>query len=70
MSRYLINIAAFGLITITQVSCISSRPVTAQQWQTCTEKCRNDGGLKEACDERFRGKGCHCGNDKIIWLKK
>lgn len=56
-------------ISASHTSCISSRPVTAKQWQTCTEKCRNDGGLIEACDEWLKGKGCHCANDKIYWYK-
>lgn len=54
---------------VTFTGCLSSGAVTAKQWQTCTEKCRNDKGLKEACNEWLKGKGCHCGNDKIYWYK-
>lgn len=57
----------FFLAFLGLTGCVSSGAVTAKQWQTCTEKCRNDGGLIEACNELIKGKGCHCANHKIYW---
>ena len=49
-------------------SCVSS-PVTSEHWAVCLEICFFRGGVMEACDEPFKGKGCHCNNDEIFWLE-
>ena len=45
-------------------------PVTSEVWQSCEKECQNRKGVKEACVEFFKGPGCHCNDDKIIWLNK
>ena len=45
-----------------------AHPVTREQWARCEEACKDGGGIKEACKESFKGPGCHCMNDQIIWL--
>lgn len=43
-------------------------PVTVDHWNNCVDVCTPHDGLKEACDEFFKGKGCHCRDDEVIWL--
>ncbi|SMF65247.1 hypothetical protein [Pseudobacteriovorax antillogorgiicola] len=43
-------------------------PVTAKLWAECEDVCKDRKGVMEACVEYFKGPGCHCNDDKIIWL--
>ena len=47
-----------------------AHPVTKAQWTECEAACAKNGGIKEACDHTFQGRGCHCGDDLVIWLDK
>ena len=45
-------------------------PITKAIWTECEAACADRGGLTEACDELFRGPGCHCADDHIVWLEQ
>ena len=60
------SIALAGLF-LSLTACVH-KPVTKDQWQTCEETCKDKGGVMEACNESFRGRGCHCNDDTIVWL--
>lgn len=63
MNRLFFLLSSFILL-----GCVSSKPVTSSHWKKCEKVCETRKGVKEACVETFKGRGCHCEDDKIIWL--
>lgn len=44
-------------------------PIKNQQFIDCTSICEPNEGLKEVCIEPWKGQGCHCNNDTVVWYK-
>ncbi|MFW7378649.1 MAG: hypothetical protein ACOH5I_07580 [Oligoflexus sp.] len=63
------NLTLCCLASLVFQACAST-PVTSNHWQRCEDICQAKGGIKEACVEPFKGEGCHCNNDQIIWLQE
>ena len=60
------TVATTAIWFFSSMSC--SIPVTKAHWERCEAICQSKGGMKEACVERMKGPGCHCGNEEVIWL--
>lgn len=60
--------ATLRILVVLVLTTACAHPVTREQWAKCTEVCKDGGGVKEACKETFKGPGCHCMDEKIIWL--